>query len=114
MLGSSGLLLTFPPNFFLAFSPRIWPLISSQLSQLAPYPLPLRERVPSARLRVRGFEIAQLAERPPHPAPPGLALLARGRDPLPQGERVTECAARSSRDLPRRNLLACFWVFGIL
>src|SRR5262249_36675299 len=59
-----------------------------------PYPLPLRERVDASAAsgRVRGFWPSS-----PHP-PRGFAA----RHPLPQGERVSECAACSSRYFPRR------------
>src|SRR5262249_27240539 len=59
----------------------------------APYPLPLRERVDASAAsgRVRGSWL-----KPPHP-PRGFAA----RHPLPQGQRVSEFAARSSFHLPR-------------
>jgi len=94
---------------------------------LAPNPLPLRERVDRA-LRGRGEgairKVSRLSWRlasqrcsiasgrgrspePPHP-PHGPAKLAEpqaslnARHPLPQGERVSEYAPRSSLDLPDR------------
>src|SRR5262249_16386240 len=66
----------------------------------ARYPLPLRERVAAsvASGRVRG-----VWSRSPHP-PRGFAA----RHPLPQGEGVLECAARSSLYLPSRSAVLVF------
>src|SRR3989442_5231549 len=55
---------------------------------------------------VRGSLRLSDAKRPPHPARAQRGLRKRrkprcdARHPLPQGERVSECAARSSRHLP--------------
>src|SRR5215467_10666812 len=69
------------------------------------YPLPLRERVPSERLRarrVRGRLGENLDEENPSPGAPS-SLRSDGSHPLPQGERVTEFAARTLRLLDSAN-----------